>query len=125
MTNTEDPEDLELETEVESGHYNDPGTSTFHIVINARKALKLYVWTRPIAENKFLFIAKLTSGQTAHRAWAAYVRDYVDMTHVRNWVLRDCEFWFDSDALMLCNKFFDRYRYERPPQLTLALTPLQ
>ena len=46
------------------------------------------------------------------------VRDYIDMTHLRNWIMRDCKDVMDSNGRMLLDKFLQRYKYERPPAVT-------
>ena len=39
------------------------------------------------------------------------------MTHLRNWVLKDCEDVMDSDGLNMVTKFMIRYKYKRPAKV--------
>lgn len=113
-----EPTSPDSEKELASGYYNDPDTATVKISVNRKRGLVLAFWTKRIpGSDNFMLVAKLFNGSTAHRAWASWIRDYIDMTHVRNYILKDCENWFDSEALMMRTKFFERYRYERAPEV--------
>lgn len=106
-----------LEMELASPSYNDLDTATIKLPINQKKGLTLAIWTKQIEDSKnFVLVAKLFKGNVIYRAWTTIVRDYIDMTHVRNYIIKDCEFWFDSDAFLMHQRFAARYRYERAPE---------
>lgn len=100
---------LDLEKEIEAA--KEP--PTVGLCLNRKARLELLIWTQEYEPNHFLLIAKLVKNGTVYRSWADAVRDYIDMTHLRNWILRDCEDIMDSDGLELLLKFMQRYKYER------------
>lgn len=100
---------LDLEHEIEIS----ADKPTIGICVNRSNRLQLLIWTREYEPDRFLLIAKLVKDDVVYRSWADAVRDYIDMTHLRNWVLKDCEDIMDSDGLELLLKFMQRYKYER------------
>lgn len=104
---------LDLEHEIESS----TETPTVTICANRANRIEIQIWTREYEPNHFLLIAKLVKNGIVYRSWADAVRDYIDMTHLRNWVLKDCEDIMDSDGLNMVTKFMSLYRYKRPAKV--------
>lgn len=104
---------LDLEHEIEIS----TDKPTIGICVNRSNRLRLLIWTREYEPNRFLLIAKLVKDDVVYRSWADAVRDYIDMTHLRNWVLKDCEDVMDSDGLNMVTKFMIRYKYKRPAKV--------
>ena len=104
---------LDLEEEIENA--KEPPTVTLRV--NQTSKLELWIWTTEYEPEKFLLIAKLVKNGMPYRSWADAVRDFIDMTHLRNWILKECENQMDSEGLELMMKFMQRYKYERPPKV--------
>ncbi len=108
-------EEFELEDEIA----NRIDSPTVSITICDKPLRKVLIWTYSYDDRKYLLIAKLVDHDgVVYRAWADAVRDYIDMTHLRNWIMRDCKDVMDSNGRMLLDKFLQRYKYERPPAVT-------
>lgn len=104
---------LDLEKEIEM--CTEPPTVTLRVNNDTR--LELWIWTKEYEPGRFLLVAKLVQNGVTYRSWADAVRDYIDMTHLRNWILKDCEDVMDSDGLNMVTKFMTRYKYKRPAQV--------
>lgn len=84
------------------------------LCLNQEEGIHLKIWTWSYDDNAFLLVARLMKGESVYRAWADAVRDYIDMTHLRNWIVKDCADVMDSNGRMILEKFMKRYKYERP-----------
>lgn len=104
---------LDLEEEIEAAKE----TPTVTLRVNNDTKLELWIWTKEYEPDHFLLVAKLVKNGITYRSWADAVRDYIDMTHLRNWILKDCEDLMDSNGLDLMFKFMNRYKYERPAKV--------
>lgn len=104
---------LDLEKEIEDA----AEPPTVGLCLNRDSRVDLLIWTKEYEPERFLLIAKLVKNGVVYRSWADAVRDYIDMTHLRNWIIKDCQELMDSDGLDLMVKFMDRYKYERPAKV--------
>lgn len=104
---------LNIEDEIEAAKE----TPTVTLRVNNSTMLELWIWTKEYEPGHFLLVAKLVQNGVVYRSWADAVRDYIDMTHLRNWILKDCQELMDSDGLDLMFKFLNRYKYERPAKV--------
>lgn len=114
-------EGIDLAEEVESCSYANTSTANMLLVVNSRKGLKLAIWTKQLVNSRhFLVVSKLVANGICYRASVAIVRDYIDFTHVRNWVFEDAEPLMDSTGYAMFEKFLARHRYTRKPQYTVC-----
>lgn len=104
---------LNLEEEIEAAKE----FPTVTLRVNNDTKLELWIWTKEYEPDHFLLVAKLVKNGITYRSWADAVRDYIDMTHLRNWILKDCEDVMDSDGLNMVTKFMTRYKYKRPAKV--------
>ena len=104
---------LDLEEEIEAAKE----TPTVTLRVNNDTKLELWIWTKEYEPDHFLLVAKLVKNGVVYRSWADAVRDYIDMTHLRNWILKDCKDVMDSDGLNMVTKFMTRYKYKRPAKV--------
>ena len=104
---------LNLEEEIEAAKE----FPTVTLRVNNDTKLELWIWTQEYEPDHFLLVAKLVKNGITYRSWADAVRDYIDMTHLRNWILKDCEDVMDSDGLNMVTKFMTRYKYKRPAKV--------
>ena len=110
-----DSNEILLEDEIKK-HTEHP---TVVICIYQNPQREIHIWTYKYANQRYLLIAKLVDNSgKVYRAWADSVRDYIDMTHLRNWILNDCKDVMDSKGRLLLEQFMKRYKYERSPELT-------
>lgn len=112
---------LDLEKEIEMC----TESPTVTLRVNQASRLELWIWTKEYEPGKFLLIAKLIRNGIAYRSWADAVHDFIDMTHLRNWILKECEDQMDSEGLELLMKFMQRYKYERPAKVKHCYQALQ
>lgn len=112
---------IDLAEEIESGSYMDLSTASMLTIVNSKKELKIAIWTKQLPKSRsFLVVSKLTANGVCYRGSVAIVRDYVDFTHVRNWVFEDAEPLMDSSGYALFEKLLARHRYTRKPQYTVC-----
>lgn len=114
-------EGINLQEEVESAAYNDLSTAQILLIVNEKQSLKLAIWTRQIPDTeKWLLVAKLVSKGEVYQAFASIIRDYIDMTHVRNWIMNEIEPFMDSKGFVIMERWIARHRYVRAPEYSIT-----
>lgn len=75
----------------------------------------LLIWTWEFEPEQFALVARLVTKGQVICAWSDTVRDYIDMTHVRNWLLSNCRDFMTSEILAKQLQYIALYKYERAP----------
>lgn len=91
------------------------GVPTVDFLLHPDYDTHLLIWTWEFEPEQFALVARLVRKGLIVHAWSDTVRDYIDMTHVRNWLLGNCKDYMTSEILAKQLQFMARYKYERAP----------
>lgn len=109
-----------LHEELESELYSNPASAQCHIVLHSKRMTDLYIWTRALEqENGYVLVAKVIDRAEIIRAYSAHVIDFIDMAHVRNWIMKNCADLVDSSGFLCSEKFLKYTKGSRRPDVNL------